>query len=282
MCVSEGEKVTLLDGSEISIRRLCAGDETAVLELHQQLTDREQYMRFFVFHPKHLEEFARKMVECSETQCSLGAFEPGQLIGVASYFLVNEPDVAEVAIAVAHEDHLRGVATALLRCLGKVALSNGIQYFDADILAENFDMRRVISDAAWRHTTRFDGDVLHIRIDLNEVNDPIRPQVDQRRLNASTAVGKVMKILFSPILSKRPAASSASQRSCLTLAIAKTIPRGVNSSRSAPSASNAVRSTSTLASALRTNHSTGPGFSSTAAIARLRKSLALAKHSGAS
>jgi hypothetical protein len=56
--------------------------------------------------------------------------------------------------------------------LGKVALSNGIHYFDADVLAENFGMRRVISDASWRHTTRFDGEVLHIRIDLNDPIDP--------------------------------------------------------------------------------------------------------------
>jgi RimJ/RimL family protein N-acetyltransferase len=172
MCVGEDEKVTLPDGSEVCVRRLGAGDTEAVTELHQQLTDREQYLRFFVFHPKNLSKFARKMVECSETQCSLGAFEFGHLIGVANYVVVNEPDVAEMAVAVAHEDHLRGVATALLERLGKVALSNGIHYFDADVLAENLGMRRVISDAGWRHTTRFDGDVLHIRIDLNDMNDP--------------------------------------------------------------------------------------------------------------
>jgi RimJ/RimL family protein N-acetyltransferase len=103
----------------------------------------------------------------------LGLSSPERLIGVANYFAVNDPDhVAEVAIAVVHADHLRGVATSLLRCLGKLALSNGIHYFDADVLAANVGMRRVISDAEWRHTTRFDGDVLHIRIDLTDVNGP--------------------------------------------------------------------------------------------------------------
>jgi RimJ/RimL family protein N-acetyltransferase len=170
-CVNEGEKVTLLDGSEVSVRRLSTGDVSAVVELHQQLTEQEQYLRFFVFHPKHLEKLARKLVECSEAQCSLGAFEFGHLIGVANYVVENQPDVAEMGIAVAHQDHLRGVATALIRCLAEVALGNGIHYFDADVLAENFAMRRVISDAGWRHTTRFDGDVLHIRIDLEDVED---------------------------------------------------------------------------------------------------------------
>ena len=171
ICAGETEKVTLLDGSEVCVRRLGDGDTEAVTELHQKLTDREQFLRFFVFHPKNLEKYAREMVECSEKQCSLGAFEFGHLIGVANYVVMNDSDVAEMAVAVAHEDHLRGVATALLGQLAKVALGNGIHYFDADVLAENLGMRRVISDAGWRHTTRFDGEVLHIRIDLNDMND---------------------------------------------------------------------------------------------------------------
>ena len=79
-----------------------------------------------------------------------GAFESGRLIGVANYIVSNEPEVAEVAVAVAHEDHLRGVATALLRRPRKIALANGIHTFTADILTDNVGMLTVLSDADWR------------------------------------------------------------------------------------------------------------------------------------
>ena len=66
----------------------------------------------------------------------------------------------------------------------------------------------------------------------------------------------------SPTRSTSPAAARSARRSCLTRARANTMPRAVELRREAhPSASIAVRSTSTLASALSTNHSTGPSAS---------------------
>jgi L-amino acid N-acyltransferase YncA len=84
----------------------------------------------------------------------------------------TEPGVAEVAVAVAHEDHLRGVATSLLRRLGEIARNNGIHSLTADVLAENVAMLRVLSDAGWRHTTHLDGSVLSIKLDLTDPTDP--------------------------------------------------------------------------------------------------------------
>jgi RimJ/RimL family protein N-acetyltransferase len=171
-CLDDAETVTLLDGAEVFVRRLNGRDVDAVIQLHQRLTDHEQYLRFFVTHPAYLETFASKVVQCNDKQCALGAFDSDGLIGVANYVLSGEPGVAEVAVAVAHEDHLRGVATTLLRRLGKIALSNGIHFFVADVLAENVSMLKVLSDAGWRHTTDFDGQVMSILIDLADVTDP--------------------------------------------------------------------------------------------------------------
>jgi GNAT superfamily N-acetyltransferase len=167
----DADNVKLLDESAISVRRLGKRDTEAVIELHKQLTDRERYMRFFVVHPEFLESFAEEVVECDQRHCALGAFESGHLIGVANYVVPNDGDVAEVAVAVAHEDHLRGVATALLRRLAEIAPGNGIKAFTADVLAENSAMLKVLSDAPWRRTTGFDDPVVGIRIDLSDVAD---------------------------------------------------------------------------------------------------------------
>lgn len=167
-CLDNADSVELLDGSVISVRCLDKDDVGAVLRLHRQLTDREQYMRFFVAHPAYLKTFAEKVVVCDERHWGLGAFEADRLIGVANYVVLHNRDDAEVAVAVGHHDHLRGVATVLLRRLAKIALGNGVRNFTADVLANNSAMLNVLSDAGWRHTTQMEGSVLSIRIDLSQ------------------------------------------------------------------------------------------------------------------
>ncbi|MBV8346378.1 MAG: GNAT family N-acetyltransferase [Mycolicibacterium sp.] len=122
------EQVTLLDGAVVSLRRLDKFDADAVKALHTHLSDREQYLRFFIVHPGFLDKFVDKVVEQSDTQWAIGAFEGEQLIGVANYVQAADPVIAEVAVAVAHGDYLRGVATALLRRLAEVARGNGVRY----------------------------------------------------------------------------------------------------------------------------------------------------------
>lgn len=120
-CPDRAVITKLLDGTPVCIRRLGNDDVDAVIELHKHLNDRERYLRFFVVHPAYLEAFAEKVVRCDARHCGLGAFESGRLIGVANYVVADKPEVAEVAVAVAHPDHLRGVATTLLQRLGAIA-----------------------------------------------------------------------------------------------------------------------------------------------------------------
>jgi RimJ/RimL family protein N-acetyltransferase len=171
-CLDRAAGVELLDGSVISIRRLDEGDIRAIVRLHKHLSDLERYMRFFVVHPAFLKALAESLTERDKGHCGLGAFDSGRLIGVANYVVSNNPEVAEVAVAVAHGHHLRGVATALLQQLAKIALRNGIRTFTADVLAGNTAMLRVLSDAGWQHTTRLEDSVLNIQIDLSQFAAP--------------------------------------------------------------------------------------------------------------
>jgi RimJ/RimL family protein N-acetyltransferase len=164
-CVDEDRVATLRDGSTVLLRRLDAADIDAVIALHDALSDHERYLRFFTPRPPYLKTCARKLTERSDKDYALGAFESGELIGVANYVVSHEDETAEVALVVAHNDHLRGAGTALLRRLSHIARSNAIQHFVADVLVENRLMRNVLRDAGW-HTTYNDGNVLHVDIDL--------------------------------------------------------------------------------------------------------------------
>lgn len=167
-CLDEAPVATLRDGSTVLLRRLDAADIDAVIALHDALSDHERYLRFFTPRPPCLKTCARKLTGRSDKGYALGAFEAGELIGVANYVVCHEDQTAEVALVVAHNDHLRGVGTALLRRLSHIARSNAIQHFVADVLVENRVMRNVLCDAGW-DSTYSDGNVLHVDIDLAKV-----------------------------------------------------------------------------------------------------------------
>ncbi|MET0993943.1 MAG: hypothetical protein ABWY20_07615 [Mycobacterium sp.] len=80
------------------------------------------------------------------------------------------PGYAEVAVVVAHNEHLRGVRTASLRRLGEIARENGVHHLIAEVLADNHPMLRVMTDAGWPCTRHLDGSVLHVEVDLDAIH----------------------------------------------------------------------------------------------------------------
>ncbi|MBP1820964.1 GNAT family N-acetyltransferase [Mycobacterium sp. OAE908] len=161
----------LVDGSVISLRELTPADADAVVQLYESMTDEERYLRFFAMHPAGLDSWARSIAQPRDGQCSLGAFSTGKLLGVANYVMCPEPGDAEVAVVVAHAEHLRGVGTSLLRRLGQIAKGNGLHRFVAEVLWENHLMLRVLADAGWPCARKLDGSVLTIEVDLAPETD---------------------------------------------------------------------------------------------------------------
>jgi len=161
----------LVDGSVISLRQLKPADADDIVQLYESMTDEERYFRFFAMHPAGLDGWARSIAEPRDGQYSLGAFTAGKLLGVANYMVCSKPGDAEVAVVVAHAEHLRGVGTALLRRLGQIAKANGLHRLVAAVLWENHLMLRVLADAGWPCTRRLDGSVLNIEVDLDAETD---------------------------------------------------------------------------------------------------------------
>ncbi len=156
----------LSDGQFVSLRRLNADDAEAVVALHQNLSDNDRYLRFFTLNPAHLDELVGNLIEPGGGAYALGAFDADRLIGVANYTISDDSAVADIAIVVAHEDHLRGVGTALLAHLAEIAENHGIRRFAADILAENHLMLKVMSDLGWPCERLSYGAVCHLEFEL--------------------------------------------------------------------------------------------------------------------
>jgi GNAT superfamily N-acetyltransferase len=166
--VQSAATAQLLDGRLVSLRRLTADDTEAVMALHQHLTDHDRYYRFFTLRPVQLDELIGTLTEPAHGRYALGAFGADRLIGVANYTVVcDKPNVAEIAVVVAHEDHSLGVGTALLQHLAQIARANGIGRFVADILGENHLMLMVLFDLGWRCEPLEDyGSVRHLEVEL--------------------------------------------------------------------------------------------------------------------
>ena len=158
----------LLDGRHVSLRCLSPDDAKAALALHQHLSDHDRYFRFFTLNQVGLDDLVSKMTEPARGRCALGAFDANRLIGVANYTVSADPTAADVGIVVAHEDHLRGVGTALLRHLAQIAETHGIRRFVADVLAENRPMLKVFADLGWPCNRLSYGSVVHLEIELPE------------------------------------------------------------------------------------------------------------------
>jgi GNAT superfamily N-acetyltransferase len=161
----------LLDGRLVSLRPLTAADAEAVSALHQHLSGHDRYFRFFTMQLAPLHELVAKLTEPVDGLYALGAFDADRLIGVAHCVVVDDPEVAEIAIVVAHEDHSVGVGTALLKHLAPIARAHGIRRLVADVLGENHLMLTVFFDLGWSCRPIDSGSIRHLEIELPEIDE---------------------------------------------------------------------------------------------------------------
>lgn len=167
--VEEGSPATLRDGVVVYLRRLSLADFDSVVDLADTLSDDERYLRFFTTRPPYVARWATSLTQPDSEVVALGAYDHGELVGVANYTPTTTQRQAEIAIVVAHYQHDRGVGTALLGELIRIARLNGIRHLMADMLVENHAMRRVITDSHVPATFHRDGAVLRVDVDLDRM-----------------------------------------------------------------------------------------------------------------
>jgi nucleotide-binding universal stress UspA family protein len=138
--------ITLRDGTRVAIRPLEPDDRDALAEGFARLSPESRYRRFFApvaeLRQRDLDYLTR--VDHHDHE-ALVAVDPqsGEGIGVARYVRTG-PDVAEPAMVVADDWQGRGVASRLLDALARRALEEGIERFEAPVLAGNDDAIRVL------------------------------------------------------------------------------------------------------------------------------------------
>ncbi|MGH1362252.1 MAG: GNAT family N-acetyltransferase [Calditrichia bacterium] len=136
------------DGREIFIRPSRPSDEEVLKGMLYSLDEESIYKRFLAritaFPHKHAQEIVN--VDYQSKMCLLAVEmrdEEEVICGVANYSLDLSSNLADAAFLIRNAYQKQGIGTELMRQLMKVASSNGIKGFTADVLPNNKAMMMI-------------------------------------------------------------------------------------------------------------------------------------------
>ena len=160
--------VVASDGGVVHLRPILPSDADALLEFHSRLSPRTRYLRFFGAYPRipprDLERFT---VVDHHNQVAFVGVLGHEIVAVGRYVRLGTTDSAEVAFVVRDDHQGRGLGSILLEHLAAAARENGIQRFEAEVLAENHQMVRVFRDAGYQVNRQYSNGVLHLEFDVD-------------------------------------------------------------------------------------------------------------------
>jgi len=170
----EPRVLELTDGTKVHVRPIVPEDEPLLIDAVAAMSERTVYFRFFSPLKRLPDALAHRLavVDYNDRFAIVGTtHKPGgkqRIVGVARYDRAAETDVAETAVAVVDEFQRRGLGSALLTILGKVAREHGIRTFTLIVLPENQQMLGLLRKMGWIHHAKLTGGVYEISFDLPE------------------------------------------------------------------------------------------------------------------
>jgi ribosomal protein S18 acetylase RimI-like enzyme len=171
----EPSTLELSDGTAVHVRPIVPEDEPRLHEAVAAMSERTVYFRFFsplkrlpdaLAHRLAVVDYHDRFAIVATTHKPTGR---DRIVGVARYDRVASTDVAETAVAVIDEFQRRGLGSALLTILAKVARDHGIKTFTLIVLPENQQMLGLLRRMGWIHHAKLTGGVYEITFDLPEV-----------------------------------------------------------------------------------------------------------------
>ncbi len=153
----------------LDIRSATAVDVDLVWQLHQQLSSDSIYSRYHSLRMPSRTEIARMCELSKKNGRSFIASIPGkaEIVGMA-YYIVQpaNPDTAEPALLVADAFQGQGIGRRLMQVLGETAVSQGIRFFDANVLPTNSSMIHLLSCSGRLIENRLSYGVSEMRVQL--------------------------------------------------------------------------------------------------------------------
>ena len=176
--------VLLSDGRSIEVRPVGRADHAQLLALHARASDESIYRRFFSTNRDAAQDFVEVICNPGPRVWSLVAVHAGRVVGLATAFVGDTGDSAEVAFLVEESLHGLGIGTVLLERLATLARDRGVTEFSAEVLTDNVPMLRVFHDVGFSLRQHQDHGVVSLEVDLSVDTDAVAA-ADRRRRRSS-------------------------------------------------------------------------------------------------
>lgn len=187
--------VVLRDGSTVRIRVMRPSDEPRLLKLLQSLSEESRWMRFYSSASgSALAAEAHREANLEDT-FGLLAFSGSdeRVVGHAFYAVIDDQR-AEVAFTITNDFQGRGLGTMLLGQLAEVAAANGVQLFEAEVVAANHAMLHVFRESGFPVEVSARSGQLHVVFPTSFT----REAVERFERRESIAAVNALKRFFEP------------------------------------------------------------------------------------
>ena len=166
-------EAVLRDAGAIRIRAIRPDDRDRLRDHFGTLSRESVYNRFLGSKTALSEEEIRRFTELDfERHVALVATAVHEghekILGVARYIVMEgtDPRRAEMAVAVSDDQQGRGIGTALLEHLARIAIARGLRRFEADISGSNERMLRMLRHSGLHVATTSGGGVVHVSLSV--------------------------------------------------------------------------------------------------------------------
>jgi acetyltransferase len=158
-CISQW---TMKSGTEVTVRPIRPEDEPLMVTFHKTLSDRSVYLRYFsspslsarVEHERLARlcfvDYDREIALVADKQEPVSGRH--SLLGIARLIRLRDGNHAEVAVLVSDQSQGQGLGTKLFRKLIQIAKDEGLGRVSAEMLPDNFAMRRIADKLGFRTT----------------------------------------------------------------------------------------------------------------------------------
>ena len=163
--------VVLRDGSSANLRPIRRDDEDRMLALFYRFSPRTVYLRFHHVLKEMSREDVRRIctVDCDNSfalVATVASDGEEKIIAVGRYARLPGSSTAEIAFAVEDPYQGKGLGTHLLHHLAVIARERGINVFEAEILAQNQDMLRVLKNSGYHMVQELESGVYRAILDI--------------------------------------------------------------------------------------------------------------------
>jgi acetyl coenzyme A synthetase (ADP forming)-like protein len=191
-------EVLLKDGSSILLRPIKVDDARSWVEFVGRLSARTKYLRFHHV-PKEmgLEDAARFCtVDYRDTFAFVAEVlreTKRDIVAIGRYYRLPDNHSAEVALAIEDRYQGRGLGTSILEQLADVARENGIDRFEADVLAENDQMMNVFKDYGFHVTSELQTGVYRVTFPIAETAVVAEKRAERQRASTLASLRWLLK-----------------------------------------------------------------------------------------